>query len=76
MGIKFDKDPLGIEQNNYLTKIVNVYIVYDLKALPKIRLRNHALKDYLFGTTNIAKNSDKEKYVYSGYEIAFDGKGK
>ena len=30
IGIKFDKYPLAIEQNNYLTKIVNVYIVYDL----------------------------------------------
>ena len=29
MGIKFDKDPLAVERNNYLTKIVNVYIVYD-----------------------------------------------
>ena len=24
--------------------------------------------------TNKVKNSDKEKYVYTGYEIAFDGK--
>ena len=24
--------------------------------------------------TNIVKNSDKEKYMYSGYGIAFDGK--
>ena len=31
-GIKFDKDPLTVEQNNYLTKILNVYIVYDLDA--------------------------------------------
>ena len=30
MGIKFDKDPSVVEQNNYLTKIANVYIVYDL----------------------------------------------
>ena len=29
IGIKFDKVPLAIEQNNYLTKIANVYIVYD-----------------------------------------------
>ena len=28
----------------------------------------------MFGATNIVKNSDKEKYVYSGYGIAFDGK--
>ena len=25
--------------------------------------------------TNIVKNSDKSKYVYSRYEIAFDGAG-
>ena len=30
MGIKFDKYPLAVEQNNYLNKIVNVYIVYDV----------------------------------------------
>ena len=29
----------------------------------------------LFEVTNIVKRSDEEKYVYSGYEIAFDGKG-
>ena len=29
IGIKFDKYPLAVEQKNYLTKIVNVYIVYD-----------------------------------------------
>ena len=30
--IKFDKHPLAVEQYSYLTKIVNVYIVYDLDA--------------------------------------------
>ena len=29
----------------------------------------------MFGVTNIVKKSDKEKYVYSRYRIAFDGKG-
>ena len=29
----------------------------------------------MFGTTNIAKNSDKSQWVYSGLEIAFDAKG-
>ena len=32
IGIKFDKDPLAVEQNNYFSKIVNVYILYDLDA--------------------------------------------
>ena len=37
MGIKSDKDkdPLAAEQNNYASKIVNVYIVYDLGSLNK-----------------------------------------
>ena len=30
MGIKFHKDPLAVEQNNYLTKIGIVDIAYDL----------------------------------------------
>ena len=35
VGIKFDKEPLAVEQNNYLTKAVNVYIAYDLDASPR-----------------------------------------
>ena len=35
MGIKFDKDPLALEQNNYARKIVNVNIVQDLDACPR-----------------------------------------
>ena len=75
MGIKLDKDPLSVEQKNYLTKIVNVCIVYDLGAWLKIPFRNFTLKNCLFGDTNIVKNTDKEKFVYSGYGIVFDGKG-
>ena len=29
----------------------------------------------MFGATNIVKNSDQEKYVYSGYRITFDSAG-
>ena len=73
--IYLNKSPLVVEQNNYSTKIVNAYIVYDLNDSPKVPLRNFILKNYLFGATNILKNSDKGKYVYNGYGIAFDGKG-
>ena len=75
MGIKFDKYPLAVEQNNYLNKIVNVYIVYDLDAWLKNPTINSKFKKSLFGATNIMKNSDKEKYVYSGPEITFDSVG-
>ena len=73
MGIKFDKDPLAVEQNNYLMyKIVNVYIVYDLNAWPRYPTNNFEFKNCLFGATNIVENSDKEEYVYSGYGIILD----
>ena len=35
MGIKFDKDPLVVEQNNYLIKIVNISVVYELPVWPR-----------------------------------------
>ena len=70
--MKFGKYPLAVEQNNYLKKIVNVYIVYDLVAWPKILLKIFTLKNCQFGATNIVKNSDKGKWVYSGYGLAFD----
>ena len=73
--IKFDKHALSVDQNNYLTKIVNIYIVYDLDAWQKNRLRNFTLKNCLFGATNTIKNSDKEKYWYSCCGLTFDGKG-
>ena len=74
-GIKFDKDPLAIEQINYLTKIVNVYIIYEVNAWSRNPNHNFKSKNCLFGTTNIVKNSDKEKYVYGGYRIIFDSEG-
>ena len=33
------------------------------------------MNNSLFGATNIVKNIDKEKYVYSGYVITFDSAG-
>ena len=72
--MQFNNTPLVVAQNNYITKTVNAYIVYDLDNWTKNPLRNFTLKNCLFGATNIVKNNDKEKYVYSGYRIVFDGK--
>ena len=66
---------LVVEQKNYLTKIVNACIVYDLDNWPRNRLNKSILKNCLFGATNIVKNSDKNKYLYICYGIAFDGAG-
>ena len=67
MGTKFDNDFLAVEQNNY--------IFYDSDNWPNNPLRNFTLKNSFFGATSIVKNNEKEKWVYSGYEIAFDAKG-
>ena len=72
MGIKFDKDPLAVEQNNYLNKIVNVYIVYDLDPWPRNPTNYFKFRNCLCGATSIVQNSDKEKYVYSGYGKTFN----
>ena len=32
-------------------------------------------KNCLIGATNLVKNSDREKYVYSGYGMTFDSAG-
>ena len=60
MGIKFDKDPLAVEQNNYLTKIVNIYIVYDLAAWTRNPINNFKFNNCLCETANIIKSNDKK----------------
>ena len=71
----FDKDLLAVEQNNYLTKFENVYVIFDLDAGPRNPTNNFKFKNCLFRATNIVKNSDKEKCVCSGYGITFDSAG-
>ena len=39
---------------------------------PRNPTNNFKFKNCLFGATSIAKNSDEEKYVSSGYRITFD----
>ena len=55
-----------------MSKIVNVYIVYDLEAWPRNSTNNFKFKNYLFAATDITKNSDKEKYVDSAGSWSFD----
>ena len=61
MGIKFEKDTLAVEQNNYLTEMVNVYTASDLDGWPRNSTNNLKCKNCLPGATNIVKNSGKEK---------------
>ena len=51
MGTKFNRDSLPVEQNNYATKIVNAYIVYDWDAWSNNPLSNFKLKNCLVNAT-------------------------
>ena len=55
-----------------MIKIVNVYIVYELYKWPKNTINNFKFKNCLFGAASIIKNSDNEKYLYSGQWITFN----
>ena len=49
-----------MEQNNYLTNILNIYNDYDLDEWPRYSTSNLKFQNCLFGATNIVRNSDKE----------------
>ena len=55
-------------------KIVNIYIVYELRASSS-HINDPTLKIYLFGAVTLTKNADIDKYKYSGYGIVFDRRG-
>ena len=54
---------------------MNVCIVFDLHPWSRNPAKNFKFKNCLFEATNVVRNSDKEKYVYSGYEITFASAG-
>ena len=58
VGIQFDQDPFAVEQNNYLTKIVNVYIVYDFYIRPRNPTINLKFMNCLDGAISVVTNSD------------------
>ena len=71
MGIKFDKDPLALEQNKCLSKIVNVYSAYYLDVWPKNPTNNFKFKNYLFRATSIVKIVQKKSMCIVSTEYFF-----
>ena len=55
------------------TKIVNIYIVYDLHS--RVNNFDPTLENCLFGAVKITKSSGIDKYKYSGYGTGFDSRG-
>ena len=55
-------------------KIVNIYIVYELRASIS-NSSDPTFKICLFGAVTLTKNADIDKYRYSGYGIGIDRRG-
>ena len=53
------------------SNIVNIYIVYELGASSS-HDNDPTLKNCLFGAVTLTKNTDIDKYTYSGYGIGVD----
>ena len=70
--MKFDKYSLAVEQINYLIKIINVYIVYDLDASPRNPTNSFELKNCCLGATSVVKNSGKKMYLYTSWSFDND----
>ena len=55
-------------------KVVNIYIVYEISK--SINISDYpTLENCLFGAVTLTKNTDINKYKYSGYGIRFDRQG-
>ena len=55
-------------------QIINIYILYDLESNLNYN-PDFTLENCLFGGVTITKNTDADKYKYSGYGIGFGGRG-
>ena len=55
-------------------KVVNIYIVYELKASSS-NFSDPTIKNCLFGAVTLTKNTDIDKYRYSVYAIGFSRRG-
>ena len=51
-----------------MSKVLKVYIFYDLDAWPRNRTNTFKFKNCSLSATGIVKNSDNKKYVYFGVD--------
>ena len=62
------------EAKSKYNKITNIYIAYVLQTNLNYN-PDFTLENCLFGGVTVTKNTDIDKYEYSGYGIGFDRKG-
>ena len=71
--VGFNGDLLRQNQVTYNHKpVVNIHTVYE--TTPDTKTSNITLENCLFGAIKITKNSEVDKYKYSGYGIGFDSR--
>ena len=58
--------------SNFLLKL---YIVYELNTWPRNPANNFTLKNCLFDTVKLVRNTIKSKFTYNGRGIVFEGEG-
>ena len=56
--------------------MVNIYIVQEITLWPVNVGKDFPLGSSLFGAVKLIKNSDPDKYKYSGYGIGFDARAR
>ena len=70
--LKFTESCLQQSKTSYTHSTrVNIYIVYKL-GVSSCHNNDPTLKNCLFGAVTLTKNTDIDKYKYSGYWIGFD----
>ena len=74
--VKFSGSCLKQDKATYNNgNIVNIYIVYEINKKDNTVISDPTLENCLFGAVTLTKNTDIERYKYSGYGTGFDRKG-
>ena len=73
--IKFNGDCL-INNNIIASGMMNIYISYTLDRWSRDLHTDFTLGNWLFGSVNLTKNADPDKYKYSDYDRGFDSRSR
>lgn len=63
IGAQFNSSVLVVAKNNYATKTVNIYIIFDLDNCSKNSLNSFILKNCLFGATITVETSNNSMCI-------------